>query len=101
MAKEKDPEFIRWALEKVCDSNGITTKEIHRSDERKQYWPDKAKSNVNSALYQLKGEEKIYQADPAEGSSAPMWFCSNEDTDGGEGVPNPPNQGTDPLGSIL
>ena len=101
MAKEKDPEFIRWALEKVCDSNGITTKEIHRSDERKQYWPDKAKSNVNSALYQLKGEEKIYQADPAEGSSAPMWFCSNEDTSGGEDVPNPPNQGTDPLGSIL
>ena len=82
MAKEKDPESIRWVLEKVCASNGITAKEIHRSDERKQHWPDKAKSNVNSALYQLKGEEKIYQADPAEGS-LPLPFSDGNANGGG------------------
>ena len=36
MAKIEDPEFINWVLEKVCDSNGITAKEINRSDESKQ-----------------------------------------------------------------
>ena len=93
MAKEKDPEFIRWVLEKVCAFNGITAKEIHRSDERKHDWPNKAKSNVNSALYQLQGKGKIYQTDPAEGSSAPEWHCSDKDNTGGTS--------SGPLGSIL
>ena len=93
MAKEKDPEFIKWVLEKVCESNGITAKEIKKIDERKQYWPDKVKSNVNSALYQLKEEGKIYPVDPAEGSSAPVWHCSDRDDEGGTS--------SGPLGSIL
>ena len=93
MAKEKDPEFIKWVLEKVCGSDGITAKEIKKIDERKQYWPDKVKSNVNSALYQLQGEGKIYPAGPAEGSSAPVWHCSDKDNGGGSS--------SGPLGSIL
>ena len=93
MAKEKDPEFIKWVLEKVCESNGITAKEIKKIDERKQYWPGKVKSNVNSALYQLKEEGKIYPVDPAEGSSAPVWHCPDRDGEGGTS--------SRPLGSIL
>ena len=93
MAKEKDPEFIKWVLEKVCESNGITAKEIKKIDERKEYWPGKVKSNVNSALYQLGEEGKIYPVEPAEGSSAPVWHCSDRDDEGGTS--------SSPLGSIL
>ena len=93
MAKEKDPEFIKWVLEKVCESNGMTAKEIKEIDEREQYWPDKKKSKVTSALYQLQGKGKIYQTDPAEGSSAPVWHCSDKDNIGGTS--------SGPLGSIL
>jgi len=99
MAKEKDPEFIKWVLEKVCESNGITAKEIHRSDQRKQNWPDKAKSNVNSALYQLEAEGKIYQTDPAESSSAPVWHCYDKGTGGASLSPTKTDNG--PLGPVL
>ena len=93
MAKIEDPEFINWVLEKVSESNGITAKEINRSDESKQRWADLRKTHVNSALYQLEGNGKIYKEDQADGSPAPVWHCYEKGSGGGSS--------SGPLGSIL
>ena len=98
MAKIEDPEFINWVLEKVCDSNGITAKEINRSDESKQRWADLRKTHVNSALYQLEGKGKIYKEDPADSSLAPVWHCYEKGSGGGSSSPEYTDSG--PLGYI-
>ena len=99
MAKIEDPEFINWVLEKVCNSDGITAKEINRNDERSQRWADLGKPHVNSALYQLEGKDKIYKGEPADGTSAPVWHRS--DGGSGSGSSSPGDTDTGPLGSIL
>ena len=81
MAKMNDDEFIQWVYEKVSEDPGTTAREINKSSEMKETWPELKKSDVNSALYQLESKGEVIRKEPTEGKLAPRWFPTDEGHD--------------------
>ena len=90
MPIEKDEEFIIDVLNFVKENPGSNANEIFKVLE--QNWPGKKKSNVNSALYQLKSKSRG-DLDSDDNGGAPSWYPSD----------SPPQRpgGANPLDDLL
>tara|TARA_X000000368_G_scaffold392459_1_gene357231 strand:- start:1347 stop:1610 length:264 start_codon:yes stop_codon:yes gene_type:complete len=87
MPKENDPNFIQWVLDYVLQNQPVTASTILKgyNAQLKPYDTDlydseKKKSNVNSALYQLLSKGKVANGEPLEGSLAPIWRCTENES---------------------